>query len=211
MARGRAVGRLRKESLRKESLRKDSLRKDSLRKDNMRKKRLRKARLRKEQSFHIVSACIGRSDDFRHSESLKKHARHVHTNCVYKIKTRIGTETTSETYALLIRNQLAKQLGNALVRDTFNLCKHPSQLYVRMFQNAYARNACARSVCARTYPFDHYIHNDALETMYTAFILAQDRCASIGPFCLRLACTSATCARKYRGGCTSASRVRFHS
>ena len=82
MARGRAVG-----SLRKESLRKESLRKDSLRKESMRKKRLRKARLRKEQSFHIVSACIGRSDDFRHSESPKKQARHVHTNCVHTIKT----------------------------------------------------------------------------------------------------------------------------
>ena len=48
-----------------------SLRKESLRKESMQKKRLRKARLRKEQSFHIVSACIGRPDDFRHSESLK--------------------------------------------------------------------------------------------------------------------------------------------
>ena len=206
MARGRAVG-----SLRKESLCKESLRKDSLRKESMRKKRLRKARLRKEQSFHIVSACIGRSDDFRHSESPKKQARHVHTNCVYTIKTRIVIETVSETYAMLLRSQLAKRLGSTLVRDTLNLCKHPSQLYVRMFQNAYARNACARNVCARTYPFDHYIHNDALETMYTAFILAQDRCASIGPFCLRLACTSATCARKYHDGCTSACRARFHS
>ena len=103
-------------SLRKGSLRKESLRKDSLRKESMQKKRLRKARLRKGQSFHIVSACIGRSGDFRHSESLKRHARHVHNNCVYTIKTRIGTKTISETYALVIRNQLAKQLGNNLVR-----------------------------------------------------------------------------------------------
>ena len=109
MARGRAVGRLRKESLRKESLRKDSLRKDSLRKDNMRKKRLRKARLLKEQSFHIVSACIGRSDDFRHSESPKKTS----TTCPYQLctcnkNTHTVIETVSETYAMLLRSQLAK-------------------------------------------------------------------------------------------------------
>ena len=68
-------------SLRKGSLRKESLRKDSLRKESMQKKRLRKARLRKGQSFHIVSACIGRSDDFRHSESLKKTC----TTCPYQL------------------------------------------------------------------------------------------------------------------------------
>ena len=48
-----------------------SLRKESLRKESMQKKRLRKERLRKEQSFHIVSACSGRSEDFRHGESLE--------------------------------------------------------------------------------------------------------------------------------------------
>ena len=78
MARGRAVG-----SLRKESLRKESLRKDNLRKESMRKKRLRKARLRKEQAFHIVSACIGRSDDFKHSESPKKNKHDMSIPIVY--------------------------------------------------------------------------------------------------------------------------------
>ena len=104
MARGRAVGRLRKESLRKESLRKDSLRKDSLRKDSMRKKRLRKARLRKEQAFHIVSACIGRSDDFRHNECTTC----PYQLCTYNKNTHTVIETVSETYAMLLRSQLAK-------------------------------------------------------------------------------------------------------
>ena len=67
MARRRAGG----------SLRKESLRKDSLRKESMQKKRLRKARLRKEHSFHIVSACIGRSDDLVLRQSA--HNKNAHS------------------------------------------------------------------------------------------------------------------------------------
>ena len=44
---------------------------------------LRKESLRhfKERSFHIVSTCSGRLDDFIHGEALENYAQHDQNNC----------------------------------------------------------------------------------------------------------------------------------